>query len=289
MAALCITRNSGAPIVGVFDSGMGGLHFVESLSKTRTSVRYFGDIANYPYATRPQSQVRALALEGINRLMGKGFPIMSPRPDALVIACSYSSAALSNMHMNMETALQTPVVTMVEAGVSQAIKISSTGNIGIIGSRGTIDSNIFHSSLEMLSEYSGTRTNIFSQSCPGMTRLIETGNASGQKAYDLMSAYLQQFKDNVDTLILACSHYFCLAPIIKDVLGEEVDIVDPSICAAQIIAKVLKKKEMPDFTATENRYYFTSRPCEEKLRVWIDLTGLDISSRIELVPAFLPS
>lgn len=193
--------------LGIFDSGLGGLTVVKEIRKLLPNIDiiYLGDTARVPYGTRSPETIRKFAEEDTKFLVGK-------KVDLIVVACNtVSSLALDivNKYSNV------PVLGVIEPAIKKAKKITKNNKIGLVGTRATINSNAYkevqirrHASM--------------------LVPLIEEGFIKGPEIEIFIQKYFKEFKNNVDTLILGCTHYPIVKKEINKFLGKNVYLVDPA-------------------------------------------------------------
>lgn len=213
--------------IGVFDSGVGGLTVLKALREELPSVDFFylGDTARVPYGGKSKETIQRYSLECAEFLLSFGIEL-------LVVACNTASAyALELLKEN----LTIPVVGVVQPGVEQALKISKTKRIGVIGTRGTVQSAVYQNLLKE----KGAQP--IAKACPLFVPLVEEGIINGKIAQSVVEYYLEELKGKVDTLILACTHYPLLKETIKEYMGD-VEIVDSAQAVAQEVKKLAKNE-----------------------------------------------
>ncbi len=210
---------SSPPGFALFDSGMGGLsvlrHFLDHFPGE--DFLYLGDMARFPYGSKSREMIRKFSLEDA------GF-LMEFRPRTLVAACfTVSSQALDDLVAHFSPVR---VVGMVEAGAGAALSATRTGRIGVLGTEGTIQSGAYPAILRRLS---GKDTDVLSVACPLFAPMVEEGWIDGDIPERVVREYLSPFlspASGVDTLILGCTHYPPLLPLLRKVLPEVV-FIDP--------------------------------------------------------------
>lgn len=214
--------------IGIFDSGIGGLTVVKKIREKIPTVGivYLGDTARVPYGTKSEETIKRFAREDTAFLIDKGV-------DLIVVACNTaSSVALSYLKKEFTNI---PIFGVVEPGIKTAIKLSSKKRIGIIGTIATIKS---HSHRKML-EKTGT-TGTFEKACPLFVPLAEEGLTEGPIPELVAQYYLNDIKNQVDTIILGCTHYPILIKTIQKVVGDNVLLVDPAEAVAEEIYNFIK-------------------------------------------------
>lgn len=217
---------SDAPI-GIFDSGVGGLTVARAIldQLPNESTLYIGDTARGPYGPRPLAEVREFALETMDYLVEQGVK-------AIVIACNTASAA---MLRDARERYSIPVVEVIQPAVRRAVAATRTGNIGVIGTRATIDSKAYLDAFA-----AAPQLEITSIACPLFVEFVERGETSGEEITKIARQYLAAVMDaKVDTLVLGCTHYPLLTGVISYVMGEGVTLVSSAEETAKDLYRTL--------------------------------------------------
>ena len=214
--------------IGVFDSGLGGLTVFKAIARRmpEESLIYFGDTAHVPYGSKSPEAIARYSTAVARFLAGRGIK-------ALVVACNTSSAwALPSIRR----ALKVPVIGVIEPGALAALAITRGKRIGIIGTEATVKSNAYPTSLRALS--SGVKS--FSQACPLFVPLVEEGWWTGSVVEETARRYVAPLKRaRIDTLILGCTHYPYLKPVLSKMLGARVRLIDSAEETARETDRVL--------------------------------------------------
>jgi glutamate racemase len=217
---------SDAPI-GIFDSGVGGLTVARAIldQLPNESTLYIGDTARGPYGPRPLAEVREFALETMDFLVDQGVK-------AIVIACNTASAA---MLRDARERYSVPVIEVIQPAVRRAVAATRTGNIGVIGTRATIDSKAYVDAFA-----AAPQLQITSIACPLFVEYVERGETSGAEITKVARDYLAPVMDaTVDTLVLGCTHYPLLTGVISYVMGEGVTLVSSAEETAKDLYRTL--------------------------------------------------
>ncbi len=213
-------------MIGIFDSGIGGLTIVREIVKKLPNFRilYFGDTARTPYGTKSPETIIAYAIQNTEFLLSRGAKI-------IVIAChSASSVATEVLKRRFP---EIPIFEVVTPSVKKALKITKKKIIGVIGTRATIASGIYE---RMVHEYD-PEIKVYGQACPLLVPLVEEGWLKKPETRRIVKKYLIPLKmKGIDTLVLGCTHYPVLKPIIAAKAGKRVTLVDP----AEEVAKEVK-------------------------------------------------
>jgi len=216
--------------VGVFDSGIGGLTVVHALQKALPAedIFYLGDTARLPYGTKNQATIERYSLEIAGLLL-------SERAKIIVVACNTATAlALPRL----QDTLRVPVIGVIAPGARAAVKTTRSGRIGVIGTRATMTSGAYEQTIQALRPDAV----VISQPCPLLVPLIEEGMFRGAIAEEILHLYLDPvLVEGVDTLVLGCTHYPLLAPLISEIVGEGIALVDSAENCAIAVAQLLKE------------------------------------------------
>jgi glutamate racemase len=222
---------SDAPI-GIFDSGVGGLTVARAIldQLPNESTLYIGDTARGPYGPRPLAQVRTYALEALDFLVDQGVK-------AIVIACNTASAA---MLRDARERYSVPVIEVIQPAVRRAVAATRTGHIGVIGTQATIDSKAYLDAFAAAPHLS-----ITSVACPLFVEFVERGETSGDEITRIARQYLEPvIAQEVDTLVLGCTHYPLLTGVISYVMGNGVSLVSSAEETAKDLYRTLVEKSL---------------------------------------------
>jgi glutamate racemase len=217
-----------APL-GIFDSGVGGLSVLRAIRHLmpEESIIYFGDQGHVPYGPRPLQQVRAFS-EGITHfLLGKGAKI-------IVVACNAASAAA--LTYLRQTFLNTSFVGM-EPAVKPAVEHTETGVVGVLATPATFQGALYASVVERFA----AGVSLLQSTCPGLVQQIELGELDSPKTRTILEDALEpMLKENIDTVVLGCTHYPFVIPLIQQIVGEKVRVIDPAPAVARQTKRLLE-------------------------------------------------
>ncbi|MBI4752321.1 MAG: glutamate racemase [Acidobacteria bacterium] len=222
----------GQPI-GIFDSGVGGLTVYRAIRERLPfeDIVYLGDTARIPYGTRSLVTVRRYALEDAAFLVSCGIKL-------LVVACNTASSTAMDV---LTDALSIPVIGMIGPGARRAINLTRNGRIGVIGTEATVGSGAYTRAIHQLLP----EAVVIERSCPLFVPLTEEGWANHQVTAMVAEEYLKPFaQDEIDTLVLGCTHYPILRTLIQQVVGEHVNLVDSGASAAEEVLATLPGQEV---------------------------------------------
>lgn len=238
--------------IGVFDSGVGGLTVARELMRQLPSedLIYFGDIARVPYGIKSKETIIKFSIENILFLLNQDVKL-------ICVACNTaSSLALPVIRHHFKI----PIVGVINPGVREAVYATQNKKIGVIGTRGTIKSRAYEYEIKQLDP----SIKVVVNSCPMFVPFVEEGWLDGDVVMQVAKEYLQPFKDaKVDTLILGCTHYPLLKPIIAKVLGDSVTLIDSAKQVAIEVKKILASENMLNEVTkrkANNRFYVSDNP-----------------------------
>jgi glutamate racemase len=210
--------------IGVFDSGVGGLTVLKALRRAmpHRDFLYLGDTARVPYGRKPPAMVREFAREITAFLEQRG-------AEAIVVACNTATAvALSDLQREFDL----PIWGVIEPGVEAAVRATKSGHVGVIGTKGTIRSEAYQKRLE------ARGMTVWARECPLFVHLVEEDLADSPEA-ELVARHYLADHPGIDTLILGCTHYPVLAPMLARVLGPEIRLVESADVAAESVRDTL--------------------------------------------------
>ncbi len=238
--------------IGVFDSGLGGLTCVRELAQLLPGekVIYFGDTGRVPYGSRSEETIKKYVRQDINFLLSHPVKMV-------VAACGTASAvALDDMAQSFDV----PVAGVVEPAVEAAYKATKSGRIGVIGTSGTVKNGKYS---ELLKSKDASLY-VCSKACPIFVPLVENGFAEHEMAYLACKEYLKDIKEqNVDTLILGCTHYPIMKNAVAKFMGNDVTLIDPGACLAHYVKAYLESNNMlSSVEQSENEYYVSDVPAD---------------------------
>jgi glutamate racemase len=231
--------------IGIFDSGVGGLTVVKQFLKILPSenIIYFGDTARIPYGTKSEEIVRRFALEDSFFLLDKNVKL-------IVVACNTASAVAIPL---LTEILNIPVIGVIEPGAQAAAHCSRKKKIGVIGTPGTIRTGSYLKAIKNLSQ----DFQVLQQACPLFVPLVEEGWTEDETTYLIAKRYLHNLRENdIDTLILGCTHYPLLSMAIQKTLGPAVKLIDSGIETAKSVGQILEHKKLLADPAQVAQHYF---------------------------------
>lgn len=215
-------------LIGVFDSGVGGLSVLAEIRRELplADLMYFADQGRAPYGVRPLDEVSAMSGEVSEWLLDRG-------ADVITIACNTASAAA--LHELRARYPEVPFVGM-EPAVKPAALNTSSGIIGVVATAATFQGELFASVVQR--HASGAR--VLTKACPTWVELVERGEIDGPRARGQVEQCLAGLLEGgADTIVLGCTHFSFLIPLIEDVAGPGVAVVDPGPAVARQVRRVV--------------------------------------------------
>ncbi len=252
--------------IGVFDSGLGGLTCVKEIMRLLPGedVIYFGDTGRVPYGSRSPETIIKYSAGDVRFL--KSFDIK-----AVVIACgTVSSIAIEHLKSRFDI----PIIGVVEPAVSAAVKSTVNNKIGIIGTSGTISSGKYAKQIkELLPEAMVVQT-----ACPLFVPFVENGFLNHPATKMIAEEYLSDIKSSsADTLILGCTHYPLIKPLIGDIMGENIALIDPGVETASRLKDYLTANHMLTGEKTGEYSFYVS----DKVDNFENLGGMFLGREIK--------
>jgi len=217
--------------IGVFDSGVGGISVLKAIREhmPEEPVIYFGDQGHVPYGSRSIEQIQNFS-EAITRfLLGQGAKI-------IVVACNTASAAA--LKYLREKFPDIPLVGM-EPAVKPAAEHTQTGRVGVLATPATFQGALYASVVERFAN----GVVLLQDTCPGLVQQIEQGNLDGEETRRILEqALLPMLEKNIDTVVLGCTHYPLVIPLIQQIVGNRVRVIDPAPAVAKQVRRVLEAR-----------------------------------------------
>ena len=237
--------------IGVFDSGVGGLTVAREIMSQLPDeeIVYFGDTARVPYGNKSRATVTRYSEQIIRFLLTQNVK-------AIVIACNTAS---SHALEYVAREFPVPIIGVIEPGARAAVSTTKNGRIGVIGTEGTISSEVYTRQIHKLAP----SLSVTGKACPLFVPLVEEGWIKDSVTREVASRYLETMWDTgIDTLILGCTHYPLLRPLLEEIMGSSVTLVNPAYETARDLKALLTEKdrlcEENDHTAI-HRFYVSDK------------------------------
>jgi len=260
--------------IGVLDSGVGGLTVVKEIFRQlpQEEIVYFGDTARCPYGPRPTEEVRNFTFEIVDFLLQHNVKM-------IVIACNTATAAALEAVKHL---ISLPVIGVIQPGSIAAIKNTKTGKIGVIGTEGTIASKAYDLSLKRINPL----LTITSLACPTLVPLVENGQQSPEVIRSVVKDALEPIQnEEMDALIMGCTHYPIISEYIQEVIGENVKLLSSAEETAREVSAILHFQNiMSNYANTPVHRFFTTSDDLNFKRIGEQWLGRSINvEHIELV------
>jgi len=235
--------------IGFFDSGVGGTSIWKEMIQLlpNENTIYLADSINAPYGIKTKEEILSLSIKNTEFLIKKGCKL-------IVVACN---TATTNAINYLRKTYSIPFIG-IEPALKPAALQSITKNIGILATQGTLSSELFAKT----SSIHAKDVVVVEQEGKGLVSLIESGNIKSKETKDLLQKYLQpMLAKSIDNLILGCTHYPYLIPIIKDIVGDKVTIIDTGFAVSKQIKVVLSQNNLLNNQTKQCDYlFYTNHP-----------------------------
>lgn len=241
---------SGDPI-GIFDSGIGGLTVMKQLIQLmpHENMIYFGDTARVPYGCKSPETILRYSHENTHFLLKHNIKL-------LVVACNTVSSLFLK---DIGSGLSIPIIGVIQPSIKSIVKVSKNRKIGILATKATIQSGSYQKAILQ----SIPDAKIFAKACPLLVPLIEERLIEHPATKLLLQDYLQELlEENIDTLVLGCTHYPLLKPILEKLIVKPIDIIDPAITCAEYVKEILNchKLKNSDSNIGKKHYFVSEDP-----------------------------
>lgn len=238
--------------IGIFDSGVGGISIWKEINQRMPNedTVYLADSANAPYGQKSKEQILQLSCKNTELLLQQGSKI-------IVVACN---TATTNAIAYLRSHYTVPFIG-IEPAIKPAALHSKSKTIGVLATKGTLSSSLFSTT----SKHHANGIRIIEQEGTGLVELIESGNSASRDTKKLLSAYLQPMLDaRIDHLVLGCTHYPYLIPLLKDLLPREVQIIDCGAAVAKQTYNVLNEQGLlnTDLQKVGDNSFYTNTEVE---------------------------
>ncbi|MGD8554680.1 MAG: glutamate racemase [Anaerolineales bacterium] len=252
---------------GIFDSGVGGLSILHQiqLQLPNEALLYFADQAHVPYGDRSLEEIRSFS-EAITRFL------LEQGAKLIVVACNTASAAA--LHHLRAAFPEIPFVGM-EPALKPAVSQTKTGTVGLLATPATLQGKLLASVMERFA----TGIRVLEQPLSGMVEQIEAGDIDGPETRAILERALQPLlAQNADTLVLACTHYPFLIPLIAEIAGPGVQVIDPSPAIARQTSRLLQQRSLSAPVGAGDVTLFTSGDPSKLSQMAARLIGLSVTA-----------
>lgn len=237
-------------MIGIFDSGIGGLSVLKEIRKQLPDENYvyIADSAFTPYGDRSEQEIIQRCLQLVETLINHGATI-------IVVACNTATAIAVN---RLREVFSLPIVAM-EPAVKPAVENSRKGKVGILATTMTLSSHRYAHLLERFA--SGTE--VIEQACPGLVEKVEAMQLDSESTIKLLNQYLDPLLNkNVDAVVLGCTHYPFLRKQIEKITGSEIRVIDTAAAVTRELVRKLESMK-PDPDKNLNNKFFTTGPLKK--------------------------
>jgi len=237
--------------IGIFDSGIGGLTVFKELKKLLPGedIIYLGDTARVPYGTKSKDTVIKFSIQIADFLVRLNVKL-------IVVACNTSSSCSLSI---LKRRYNIPVLGVIEPGAEVAARVTRNFKVGVIGTKATVSSGVYEKELERLNP----KIDVIAKSCPLFVPLVEEGWLKEDVTKMVAKRYLNSLKrKNIDVIVLGCTHYPLLKPVIREVLGKGVILVDSAIQTAKTVKEIISQNKIYNIKKGKGKYrfYVTDEP-----------------------------
>ncbi|MDD5108150.1 MAG: glutamate racemase [Candidatus Omnitrophica bacterium] len=236
--------------IGVFDSGVGGLTVAREIIRQlpNENIVYFGDTARVPYGIKSPQTVIRFSIENILFLLKQDVKL-------ICVACNTASSFALPVIKNH---FRAPIIGVITPGVREAVYASQNKRIGVIGTKGTIKSRTYEIEIKQLDP----KAKVTVVACPLFVPFVEEGWLSGEVVLSVAKEYLKPLREaGVDTVILGCTHYPLLKPVIQEILGKNVTLIDSAKQVAFEVKKILASEDMLNRgKGGKHKFYVSDNP-----------------------------
>ncbi len=222
-----IGKNTAA-LIGLYDSGMGGLSVMRTVHALLPTYNllYLADTAYCPYGPRSITEVQARSLACTEWLMWQGAQLV-------VVACNTASSAALEL---LRSRYPIPIVGM-EPGVKPAVRATHTRRVGILATDGTLAGQRFSSLVQRFA----ANVQVQTVPCPSLVELVEQGELTGEHTRQVVQQCLHNLDQQVDTIVLGCTHFHFVSPLIQRMVGTKVTVIDTALAVARQVMRVTEQ------------------------------------------------
>jgi glutamate racemase len=266
--------------IGVFDSGVGGLWILKHLQQEIPGYNYifFGDQGHVPYGVKSLEEIRNYSEEITNFLINKGCKI-------IVIACNTASAAALKY---LREEFPNILFVGMEPAIKKAVETTVTGSIGVLATPATFQGELYNSVVERF----GKDVEIYKDTCLGLVEQIEKGNFEGKETHVILERALRPMLENgIDTVVLGCTHYPFVIPQIREIVGNEINVIDPTGAIVRQVAHMLTENDLASRSEGEKQVEIFTSGSKENIKIILDklfnkdfnITKVDWSDNLKLI------
>ncbi len=255
--------------IGVFDSGLGGLTAVREIQRIMPweDIIYFGDTGRVPYGNKGAETIIRYTKDDIEFLIKHDIKL-------IIAACGTASSVALPL---VKDSYGVKIMGVLESACNKAVSVTKNNRIGVIGTSGTIKSGKYTEIINSINP----DIKVFANACPMFVSLVECGYAESEAARLIAKDYLMPLKnENVDTLILGCTHYPLLEKVISDIMGNGVTLLSPGALAAEDAKKYLEENNLLSDKKEGTSEFYVSDSVESFVELGGVFLGKPIDSRV---------
>ena len=229
--------------IGVFDSGVGGLTVLHELlvALPHENFLYLGDTARFPYGTRPAAELEAFSMDVAGALLAR-------RAKMIVVACnSATAAALPDLQREFEV----PLIGVITPEAHAAVQVTRNRHIGVMATEATVCSFRYPAAIALLD----AGVAVTQVACPDLVPLIQAGDTHGEELHEAAKRYAEPLKEAaVDTVILGCTHYPLIRPMLQRIFGRDVILITSAEEIAREVGDTLERRGVGNQPGREGEY-----------------------------------
>ncbi|WP_437399044.1 glutamate racemase [Flagellimonas lutimaris] len=251
--------------IGIFDSGVGGTSIWKEVAKMLPyeNTIYLADSANAPYGEKPKEEILRLSIKNTEALLERGCKM-------IIVACN---TATTNAIDYLRSQYPVPFIG-IEPAIKPAALHTKTKKVGVLATKGTLSSSLFHNTSKLFAE----GITVLEQEGKGLVELIETGKIESEGMKKLLQGYLQpMLNQNIDCLVLGCTHYPYLMPVLNKMLPGHINIIDSGEAVARQTKAILERNNLLSTATDQPEYIFHTNANVKVLKDLIDRPAAQVS------------
>ncbi|RIV38183.1 glutamate racemase [Flagellimonas lutimaris] len=251
--------------IGIFDSGVGGTSIWKEVAKMLPyeNTIYLADSANAPYGEKPKEEILRLSIKNTELLLDRGCKM-------IIVACN---TATTNAIDYLRSHYPVPFIG-IEPAIKPAALHTKTKKVGVLATKGTLSSSLFHNTSKLFAE----GITVLEQEGKGLVELIEAGKVQSPEMKKLLNEFLQpMLEQNIDCLVLGCTHYPYLIPVLKDILPQNITIIDSGEAVARQTKAILDRNNLLSTATHRPEYIFHTNANVEVLKDLIDRPAAQVT------------
>lgn len=251
--------------IGIFDSGVGGTSIWKEVAKMlpHENTIYLADSANAPYGEKPREEILRLSIKNTELLLDRGCKM-------IIVACN---TATTNAIDYLRLHYPVPFIG-IEPAIKPAALHTKTKKVGVLATKGTLSSSLFHNTSKLFAE----GITVLEQEGKGLVELIEAGKIQSIEMNKLLQGFLQpMLEQHIDCLVLGCTHYPYLIPVLKDILPQNITIIDSGEAVARQSKAILERNNLLSAATDQPKYIFHTNANVEVLKDLINRPAAQVS------------